>query len=522
MKKTLQIHIGGRHFHMDEDAYNRLNHYLESLKAHFAAEGESGKEIVDDIEQRVAELLENKITSNKQAITLEDVQEIIGILGKVEDFVYSGEPAEEDAYSHYERKDNRRFYRDDDDNYLGGVASGLGAYFNIDPLWIRLAFVGLFFLKGLGLVIYIILWIVVPKARTTAEKLQMQGKPVNLSTIKESVNAEYDKVKTSFNGYSKSSGAERTRNALENLMRAVGLVIVAIFKFMIGAIGVFFLVIGSVFLAGLIMILLGFSNLFGHIQIGNGINFPDISNLFASSGHYNLIVITLIILVLIPIVALIYGGVKILFNIRTKHRILRAFVLTTWILALILFVTLLIMNASNYAVEASGSESAQIEAPKKSHLQIQVRDNTENQRMTVFRVFNHRFNYNDWNESLYTKPELILEKSDDSAMHLTVEKRAKNVVMTHSERYLDRIYYNWDQYDTVLYLDKYLHTDDDDFWMFPSATIRLRLPEGQVIVLSEEACDMLESYQQERYCSDSLLTGKNSVMTANGLMLLEK
>jgi phage shock protein PspC (stress-responsive transcriptional regulator) len=129
------------------------------------------------------------------------------------------------------------------------VASGLGAYFDIDPLWIRLAFVALIFLKGVGIIIYAVLWIVVPRARTTTEKLQMQGKPVTLSTIKESVNAEYDKVKTNLEGMRTSHTADRTRNALENFVRAIGLVLVAIFKFIIGAIGVLFLIMGAVFLA---------------------------------------------------------------------------------------------------------------------------------------------------------------------------------------------------------------------------------------------------------------------------------
>jgi phage shock protein PspC (stress-responsive transcriptional regulator) len=522
MKKTLQIHIGGRHFHIDEDGYNKLNHYLESLKSHFAAEGESGKEIVEDIEQRIAELLENRITPSKQAVSLEDVQEIIGILGKVEDFVYNGISSDESEDTHAGRRENRRFYRDGDHSYLGGVASGLGEYFDIDPLWIRLAFLALIFLKGLGIIIYVILWIVVPKARTTAEKLQMRGRPVNLSTIKESVNAEYDKVRSNLEGFNKSSAAERTRSALENILRAVGLFIVAIFKFVIGAIGIFFLVLGSIFLAVLIMILLGFSNVLGHLQIWNGINLPDFSHLFASSGHYYLLIISLVIVVLIPIVALIYGGIKILFNIQTKHRVLRAFVLTAWILALILSFTLIILNSTNYAVEASGAQSAAIASAKNERVNILVRDNTENQKMTVYRVFDYEFNYSEWDESLYSKPELVIEKSEDADMHITIEKRVKNVAMKNSQQYFDRISYHWEQNDTMIYLNKYLLTDDEDFWMFPEVKVRMKVPEGRVIMISEEACDLLETYQHYRYCNDSLLAGKNSIMTAQGLMQLEK
>lgn len=521
MKKTLQIHIGGRHFHIDEDGYNKLNHYLESLKSHFAAEGESGKEIVGDIEQRAAELLEKKITAGKQSVSLEDVIETIGILGKVEDFVYNGTPTPETEYT-YDRRDNRRFFRDCDQCYLGGVASGLGAYFDIDPLWIRLAFVALIFLKGVGIIIYALLWIVVPRARTTTEKLQMQGKPVTLSTIKESVNAEYDKVKTNLEGMRTSHTADRTRNALENFVRAIGLVLVAIFKFIIGAIGVLFLIMGAVFLACLIMLVLGFTNVFGHIQIWNGMNMPDFSHLFASSGHYYLVVISVIILVLIPIVALIYGGTKILFDIRTKHPVLRAFLLTAWILALILCVTLIIINSANYAVEASGEQSASLSSGRNFRMNIQVRDNTEHKRMTMYRVFDHRFRYSEGDESLYAQPELFIEKSADSEMHVTVEKHVKNVGPENSQRFLDRISYRWEQQDTALYLDKYLANDDEDFWLFPEVDIRLKVPEGQEIVISQSACDLLEPYQQERYCADSLLADKRSVMTANGLMLLEK
>ena len=79
---------------------------------HFAAEGETGKEIMEDIEQRIAELLENKITPVKQAVSLEDVNEAIGILGKVEDFVYEGQPQDDTKPDYSDRRDQRRFYRD--------------------------------------------------------------------------------------------------------------------------------------------------------------------------------------------------------------------------------------------------------------------------------------------------------------------------------------------------------------------------------------------------------------------------
>ncbi|MFO7369926.1 MAG: PspC domain-containing protein [Bacteroidales bacterium] len=519
MKKTVQIHIGGRHFQIDEDAYSKLNHYLEALKAHFKAEGETGREIVEDIELRIAELLENKLGNSKQSVTLDDVTETIGILGKVEDFSYADESADSKEDYHHDRKDYRRFYRDPDNRYLGGVSSGLGEYFDVDPLWIRLAFICLIFAKGVGILIYAILWIVVPKARTTTEKLQMRGRPVNLSTIKDTVNAEYEKVRSNVQGFSNSTSADRTRNALENAMRAIGVVIIAVFKFVIGAVGIFFLVIGSVFLAGLIMAILGFTNFFGHFQFWDGWNIPDYAAAFSVSGQYYLVIISLIVLVLIPVAALIYGGIKIIFGIRSNHRVLRAFLLTAWILALILFVTLVMLNVPKNAVKATSSQSTVIETAGINTVFLNTKDNTEHRKITHYRVMGLQFHYSDWDDMLYNRSELTLERSSDDKMHLTVSRNIRNIGMKHSERYFDRIDYNWSLNDSSVMLDEFFSTDDDDFWMFPDVELKLRIPEGQRVVITPEVCDMLAEDQRERYCTgDSMLTGKPCLISSDGLL----
>ncbi len=525
MKKTLQIHIGGRHFQIDEDAYAKLTHYLEDLKRQFSAEGESGKEIVEDIEQRISELLENKISPNKQAITLEDVLDAVKTIGNIDNSEYS--PSDSSTVEATDRKYERRLYRDEENKYIGGIAAGLGAYFDIDPLWFRLAFVILsivnlafppgFIFKGTGIVIYVILWIVVPKARTTTEKLQMRGRPVNLSNIKDTVNAEYEKVKSNMQGFSHSATADRTRNAVENVMRAIGLVIVAVLKFIIGAVGIFFLVLGSVFLAGLIMAILGFTNFFGHFQFWDGWNIPDYAAVFSSSGHYYLVLISLIILVLIPVAALIYGGVKIIFGIRSNHRVLRAFLLTAWILALILFIALVMLNVPKNAVKATSSQSTVIEPAGYKTVFLSMRDNTEHQKITQYRVLGLQFHYSNRDDMLYNKSELTLERSSDDKMHLTVSRNIRNIGMKHSERYFDRIDYNWSVNDSSLMLDEFFSTDDEDFWMFPDVELKLRIPEGQRVVITPDVCDILAGYEHERYCTgDSMLTGKPCLMAADG------
>jgi hypothetical protein len=268
--------------------------------------------------------------------------------------------------------------------------------------------------------------------------------------------------------------------------------------------------------------LLGISNVFNHFQIWNGFNLPDLSHLFASSGHYYVVVVSFIVLLLIPIVTLIYGGIKILFTIKTKHPILRAFVLTAWILDLILFVSLIIINSTNYAMGATGTISEFIKNEKYPRIYVDVRDNTENIKITRYSVFDLKFNYSERDESLFSKADFSVNPSGDDKMVLTLERQVKNVGLKNSQRYLDRIEYKWEQDDSVLYLNEYFNTDEDDFWLFSDLNIKLRVPEGQVIVLSPRVCDMLEENQRQAFCVEDQLPGKNVIVAADGTLIPEK
>ena len=154
MKKTVRINISGIIFNIDEDAYEKLHRYLEAIKSHFR--GFEGKdEVISDVEARVAEILQKKIFPGKEVITMEDIDEVIGIMGQPADFAMDDESAgsrNEATYSSMPK----RLYRDPERKVIGGVASGLGAYFNIDPVWVRVIFlVSIFILTSLHILIRI-------------------------------------------------------------------------------------------------------------------------------------------------------------------------------------------------------------------------------------------------------------------------------------------------------------------------------------------------------------------------------
>lgn len=191
MKITVSINLGGYSFNIDEDAYTELKRYLRNLEVHFAGE-ESSSEILSDIETRLAELFRTKITSYKQVITIDDVRQAISIMGTPEDISDNDHRSAKEKFS---SPGYHRMYRDPDNRVIGGVCSGMGAYWDIDPVILRIIFVVLTLAGGMGALIYLILYIVIPEAKTTAQKIEMKGEPVNIHNIKESVKSEFDKVR---------------------------------------------------------------------------------------------------------------------------------------------------------------------------------------------------------------------------------------------------------------------------------------------------------------------------------------
>jgi phage shock protein PspC (stress-responsive transcriptional regulator) len=190
MKITVSINLGGYSFNIDEDAYAELKRYLKNLEFHFAGE-ESSSEILSDIETRMAELFRTKLTNYKQVIDMHDVQQVVSVLGTPEDISENDRTTTRDKFS---SPGYHRMYRDTDHRVIGGVCAGMAAYWDIEVWVVRLIFFALA-MMGVGILIYLILYIVLPEAKTTAEKIEMKGNPVNIHNIKDSVKKEFDSVR---------------------------------------------------------------------------------------------------------------------------------------------------------------------------------------------------------------------------------------------------------------------------------------------------------------------------------------
>lgn len=190
MNKIVNINLGGYPISIDTNAYEHLNDYLDMIHRHFK-KSDGYEEITTDIECRMAELFEEQLGSRK-IVNLQDVKDVIIIMGTPEDF------GADSFYDHIddERHDiginpGKRLFRDPKDKIIGGVCSGLSAFLGIDnPAWIRIISAVLLMTGGIGVLPYIVLWIVIPEATSASDRLAMRGEPINVSNIAKTIEHE--------------------------------------------------------------------------------------------------------------------------------------------------------------------------------------------------------------------------------------------------------------------------------------------------------------------------------------------
>lgn len=202
MNKTININLGGYALIIDEDAYDTAQHYLVALSSHFGAD-EGASEIMQDIETRMGELI-NRKKGTRIIVNKVDVVEAIAVLGSPEElkdinFSDSQTQSNRSAGTPFTIKTGKRLYRDKDDKIIGGVCSGLAAYFGIhDVVWVRIAFVLLALAFGSSFIVYLVLWAIVPAAKTVSDRLEMMGEPTNVNNIAKAIKEELEEMGDKF------------------------------------------------------------------------------------------------------------------------------------------------------------------------------------------------------------------------------------------------------------------------------------------------------------------------------------
>lgn len=317
MNTTRNVSIGGYAFIIEDNAYQRLSAYTQAVRNNLG-EVPGKEEMMFDIETHIAETLRSTM-KGREVVVSDDISLVISRMGEPDVYVQD-DPSEAKKRKVVDLEDVglRRLHRDPNNKVIGGVGGGLGAYFNIDPVWIRLSFVALGFAYGIGIMLYFILWIVLPLARTRFQQLQMRGRSVTIKNIEDSIRTQ--------SGDSASSG-RKAMNVLNRVTNTLGDIFEVIFQ-VIGkilqiALKVFAVLVAIGSLAFLVLLVFmavtGTSSI--HIS-GNEVNVDDMSgvmaHLFDSPWESFLFMTFFFVFMAIPAISLLATSIRFLADAKTK------------------------------------------------------------------------------------------------------------------------------------------------------------------------------------------------------------
>ena len=506
MNKTVNINLAGTFFHIDEDAYLKLQRYLEAIKRSFT-DSQGRTEILADIEARIAELFSERVQNDRQVIRLKEVDDVISIMGQPEDYLVDDEIFEDEPQTDFHRKatTSKKLFRDTENSYIGGVSSGLGHYFGIDTVWIRLVWIILIFGFGTGILLYILLWILVPEAKTTAEKIMMTGEPVNISNIEKKIKDGFDTVSETVSGVAKNV-SESVSNAAKNVdfkkqgttikstsknfFDTIADIIMFFFKIFAKFIGIILIIVGA---SALIALIIGWFS----VGVANVVHIPGIDFLnVANAGNTPIWFASLLVflLVAIPFFFLFYLGLKILVNnLKSIGSIAKFTLLGLWLFAIIGLSIIAIREASEHAFDESYIEKTGLNITKTDTLHIKMIGNDNFSNNFYRNNGNFKLAYNEKGEKVIYASDIriIVKPTTDSIATIAIEKSADGRDYEKARERAKNINYKFDFKNNTLLLDSYFTTNPENKFSDQELNITLYLPIGCVVNFNNNTKDFL-------------------------------
>jgi len=477
MNKTVNINLGGMFFHIDEDAYLKLTRYFDAIKR--SLNNSSGQdEIIKDIEMRVSELLTEKQKSEKHVVGLKDVDEVITVMGQPEDYRLEDEENANQSFN-YDNRKHKKLYRDKEKGMIGGVATGLGHYFGVDAVWIKIVFLIFVFAGfGTGILAYFVLWIVTPEAVTTSEKLEMTGEPVTISNIEKKVREEIESLSEKFKNADYDKMGNQVKSGAERISSSFGDFVMTVFKIFAKFLGIILIMSG---VTVLILLLIGVftlgTNVFldfpweNFIEAGNFTDYP-----IWSFG------LLMFFAVGIPFFFLTLLGFKLLSpNTKTIGNIAKYTLLAIWIIAVAIAISIGIKQATEISYDNKTVEKKAINIATNDTLYVKFRYNDYYAKdLDHHKEF--EFVQDSANNALIYSNDVRLHvlHTDQAAPYLQIEKSARGNSFTSAKKRAEKINYNIDIKGNYLILDNYFLTDVKNKFRGQEVDVYLYLPEGQL------------------------------------------
>jgi len=485
MNKTISINLGGFFFHIDEDAYQKLSRYFDAVKRSLSADGRD--EIMKDIESRIAELFQERLKNDKQVVGLTEIEEVISIMGQPEDYKIDDEKSTYQSSSSSSTNfyyPSKRLYRDKENGMLGGVMAGLGHYLGIDTLWLRIIMVILFFGFGTGLFVYIVLWILVPEAVTTTQKLEMKGEPITISNIEKKVKEGFDDITSKFSNIDHEKIANTAKSGATRIGSTIEEVITTIFKVFAKIIGAFIVFFSGMGLLGIIItsIIMIFSSTMPDNYILNNIQTPiGLETPLWAQGMLLLLGFG------IPLFFLLILGLKLIVNnLRSIGNYVKYSLLAVWLIAVGIIISLGINEASQLAFDGKSVQKEVIAIAPTDTLKIKFKNNDfyskSNYRHHDFKITQDEGD----NEIIYSNNVSIeIKYTDEATPYMLIEKLANGKSTSQAKKRAEKIKYNYKIEGNTIVLDNYLLTAVENKFRGQEVEIYLYLPKGTIFQTDE-------------------------------------
>ena len=486
MNKTVNINIGGLFFHIDEDAYQKLTRYFEAIKRSLS--NSSGQdEIMKDIEMRVAELLTEKQKSDKHVINTKDVDEVIVVMGQPEDYRIDEDADDKAPEPFYPYTKSRKLYRDKDRGTIAGVCTGLGHYFGIDAVWVKILFLILAF-TSFGIIAYFVLWIAMPKAITTSEKLEMTGEPVTISNIEKKVREEFDSVSNKLKNVDYDKMGNEVKNGAERVAGGIGDVLMSIFKVFAKILGTLIVIFSSLALLGICVasIILIFSSSMPDNYILDHINTPI--------GLETPIWVQGILFLLaagIPMFFFLILGLKLLVtNLKSIGNIAKYSLLAIWIIAVGILISLGINEATQIAFDGKEVKKEVINIAPTDTLLIKFKNNdfySKNRYDTT----DFRLTQDENNKEIIYSNNVTIEimPTEETLPYIQIERLTVGKSAEDARNRAEKIRYSYKIEGNQLILDNYLLTDAVNKFRGQRVELFLYLPKGTLFKADENVQD---------------------------------
>ncbi|WP_047415797.1 PspC domain-containing protein [Cellulophaga sp. Hel_I_12] len=482
MNKTVNINLANILFHIDEDAYNRMKRYLESVKRSFANTPGSD-EILADIEARIAELFHEKLANDRQVITSKVVDEVIAIMGQPEDYIVDEDIFEDEPRKNTtEAKRVKKLYRDVDKKYVAGVSAGLAHYVGIEAIWVRILWLALTFFSGGGFIlIYGLLWILIPEAKTTAEKLDMRGEDVNISNIERKVKEGFDDVAERVKNVDYEKVGNKVKSSSKTFFDTIGDIIMFFFKIFGKFMGILLILAGGIGLLAMLVALFT-AGVFDNVHVGP-LNLYELVD--ATNTPLWLVVVCTFFLGAIPLFFLMYLGLKILItNLKSIGSVAKFTLLGLWLLSLIFFIVLGVQQATSRAFwDTTAITNEYPLANQNDTLNIVLNSNEVYWKRKQMNLGDLMVSFDDEGNEILVSNDVrfSFKTSTDSLMRVEVKKNANGSTFSNARETAEKINYTYSISGNTINFNDFLITDRENKFKNQEVKVVVYIPKGTLL-----------------------------------------